>query len=129
LSHADFRDGARALQSRIPNKQTISEKIPSLFAFLARVSRMMRAIIGRKILQISPEKMEMKNIPGAFTDNKQRESNQSAEVLRYKCLDRRALAAVSVSLRYSGVPVRRDRSGLPVFLERKHQPLASTGEP
>jgi len=82
LSHADFRDGARALQSRIPNKQTISGKIPSLFAFLARVSRMMRALIGRKILQISPEKMEMKNIPGAFGSSKQRESNQSAEVLR-----------------------------------------------
>jgi hypothetical protein len=98
LSHADFRDGARALQSRIPDKQTISEKIPSLFAFLARVSRMMRAIIGRKILQISPEKMEMKNIPGAFGSSKQCKSNQS-EVLRYKCLDRRALAAVSGSLR------------------------------
>jgi hypothetical protein len=95
LSRADFPDGTRALQSRILNKQILSEKIPSLFAFLARVSRMMRAIFVCRFVQTSPEKIKIKNIPGVFTDNKQRESNHSAEGLRCKCLDRRARAAVS----------------------------------
>jgi hypothetical protein len=83
-----LQDGARALQSRTLNKQMIYEKIPSLFAFLASVPRMKRAVVLCLFMQALRSKNEMKNIPGAFRSKKHK-SNHSAQVLRYKCFDRR----------------------------------------
>jgi hypothetical protein len=64
---------------------------------------MMRAISVCKFMQTSPEKIEMKNIPGAFRSDKRRKSNHSADAMRCKCFDRRGLAAVSGS-----VSIQRD---------------------
>jgi hypothetical protein len=65
LSRTVLQDGARALQSRTLNKQMIFEKIPSLFAFLASVSRMRRAVLICRFMQTLRRKMKVKNIPGA----------------------------------------------------------------
>jgi hypothetical protein len=72
-------DRRRALQSRTLNKQTISEKIPSLFAFLASALCMKSAVLTCGFIQTSCEKMKMKNIPGASRSDKQRESFHAAE--------------------------------------------------
>jgi hypothetical protein len=69
----------RALQSRTLDKQTISEKIPSLFAFLASASRMKRAALICRFMQTSLTKMKMKNIPRASRDSNERKSNHAAE--------------------------------------------------
>jgi hypothetical protein len=74
-----LRDGARAFQSRTFNKQTIPEKIPSLFAFLARVSRMKHADFVCTFMQKLRAKMKIKNIPGSSGDNNSRKSNRVAE--------------------------------------------------
>jgi hypothetical protein len=64
LSRTDLRDGARALQSHALNKQMISEKIPSLFAFLARVPRMRHTVFVCRFMQMLRTKMKMKIFPG-----------------------------------------------------------------
>jgi hypothetical protein len=79
LSRTYFLNGTRALQSRILNKQTIPEKIPSLFAFLASVSRMRRADFVCTFMQTLRAKMKMKYIPGPSGDNNSCESNRAAE--------------------------------------------------
>jgi hypothetical protein len=74
-----LRDGARAFQSRTFNKQTISEKIPSLFAFLARVPRMRHTVFVCRFMQMLRTKMKMKNIPGVSRSNIYRKSNHAVE--------------------------------------------------
>jgi hypothetical protein len=53
-----------------------------LFAFLASVLRMMRAVSVCRYMQTSREKIEMKNIPGAFGSGNGRKLNHAAEALR-----------------------------------------------
>jgi len=55
----------------------IFEKIPSLFAFLASVSRMKCAVLFCRFMQTLRRKMKIKNIPGAHSGANSRKSKHA----------------------------------------------------